>query len=82
MMLERILENYFIKSSHLYIAFTMIPIILPKVAPMAMDGTKIPAGTLQPYVITTRPMRMIVARSKELEMLHWAGVLYGRDKQA
>lgn len=54
----------------------MIPTILPKVAPIAIDGTKIPAGTLHPYVMTTRPMRIIVARSKELEMRHWAGVLY------
>jgi len=53
----------------------MIPTILPKVAPIAIDGTKIPAGTLHPYVMTTRPMRIIVARSKELEMRHWAGVL-------
>lgn len=57
----------------------MIPTILPKVAPIAMDGTKIPAGTLHPYVITTRPMRIIVARSKELEMRHWAGVLYEEE---
>jgi hypothetical protein len=58
-----------------YIAFTMFPTILPKVAPMAIEGTNIPAGTLHPYVITTRPMRMIVARSKEFDMPHCAEVL-------
>jgi len=52
-----------------------MPTILPKVAPMAIEGTKMPAGTLHPYEITTKPMRIIVARSKELDIRHWAGVL-------
>jgi len=51
-------------------AFTAIPTILPKVAPIAIDGTNIPAGTLQPYVITTKPIRIIVASSKEFDILH------------
>lgn len=48
----------------------MIPIILPNVAPTAMDGTKIPAGTLHPYDIITNPMRITVAKSRELAILH------------
>ena len=55
-----------------YIAFTTIPTILPKVAPIAMEGTNIPAGTLHPYVMTTKPTRMIVARSSEFDIRHWA----------
>lgn len=31
-----------------YSASTSIPTALPKEAPIAMEGTKIPAGTLQP----------------------------------
>ena len=58
-----------------FIALTIIPTILPKVAPMAIEGTKMPAGTLHPYEITTRPMRIIVARSRELDIRHWSGVL-------
>jgi hypothetical protein len=53
-----------------YSALTKVPTILPKVAPIAIDGTKIPAGTLQPYEITTRPIRMTVAKIRELEMRH------------
>lgn len=34
--------------SHLYIALTRIPIIRPKVAPIAIEGTKIPHGTRHP----------------------------------
>jgi hypothetical protein len=47
-----------------------MPTILPKVAPMAIEGTKMPAGTLHPYEITTRPIRIKVARSRELDMRH------------
>ena len=53
-----------------YKAFTIIPIILPKVAPMAIDGTKIPAGTFEPYEIITSTIRIIVARNNELTILH------------
>lgn len=53
----------------------MIPIIRPKVAPTAIDGTKIPAGTLQPYETTTKPTRMTVARKSELIIVHWNDVL-------
>jgi hypothetical protein len=49
---------------------TIIPTILPKLAPMAIEGTKMPAGTLHPYEITTRPMRIIVARRRELDIRH------------
>jgi len=48
----------------------MIPTIRPKVAPTAIEGTKIPAGTLAPYDITTKPMRMKVARRREFAMGH------------
>ena len=34
--------------SHRHSALTMMPIILPNVAPMAIEGTKIPAGTFAP----------------------------------
>ena len=60
---------------YLYNALTIIPTILPNVAPIAIDGTKIPAGTLLPYEITTRPVRMTVAKMRELEIRHWASVL-------
>jgi hypothetical protein len=48
----------------------MIPNILPKDAPIAMEGTKIPAGTLQPYETTTNKARMIVASNSELAICH------------
>lgn len=44
----------------------------PNVAPIAIDGTKMPAGTLDPYEITTNPIRITVARSNELTMCHCA----------
>mgnify|MGYP006969723686 CR=1 FL=1 len=47
----------------------------PKVAPTAMDGTKMPAGTLQPYEMTTSPVLMTVASSSELTIRHCAHVL-------
>ena len=53
------------------IALTMIPSMRPKVAPMAIDGTKIPAGTLQPYDITTKAVRATVAKKRELTIGHW-----------
>ena len=55
----------------------MIPIIRPKVAPIAIEGTKIPAGTLHPYEMITRPKRRIVARNKELTIGHCCDVLVG-----
>jgi len=55
-----------------YSALTRMPIILPKYAPTAMDGTKIPHGTLQPYVTMIINVRMIVARRRELTMRHCA----------
>lgn len=54
----------------------MIPTILPNVAPIAIDGTKIPAGTLHPYETTTSPRRMTVARSNEFATGHCTDVLY------
>lgn len=33
---------------------------------MAMEGTKIPAGTLQPYEITTKNIRVMVARKSDI----------------
>lgn len=51
-------------------ALTTIPIILPKQAPTAMEGTKIPQGTLQPYEMMINPIRMIVASSSELTIFH------------
>ena len=53
-----------------YNALTRIPTILPKVAPTAIDGTKIPAGTLQPYEMTTRQVRSTVARRSEFTIRH------------
>jgi hypothetical protein len=57
-------------SSHACRAFTTIPIILPKQAPTAMDGTKIPQGTLHPYEMMMKPIRMIVANRSELTIFH------------
>jgi hypothetical protein len=48
----------------------MIPTIRPKDAPMAMDGTKMPAGTLQPYEIITKKTRRIVAVASENTIDH------------
>jgi len=42
---------------------------------MAIDGTKIPAGTLAPYEIMTSKTRMTVARKSEFTIVHWAEVL-------
>lgn len=49
---------------------TIIPTIRPKDAPTAIDGTKIPAGTLQPYDIMTRNVRRIVAIASKKTMVH------------
>lgn len=64
-------------ATYRYIALTRIPTIRPKVAPTAIEGTKMPAGTLQPYETMTRHVRMTVARRSELTMRHWAQVLHG-----
>lgn len=56
----------------------MMPTILPNEAPMAMEGTNIPAGTLHPYDTITSPTRMIVASNKEFTMRHWYEVLRTR----
>lgn len=61
--------------SYRYMALTMIPIILPNVAPIAIEGTKIPAGTLHPYEITTKPVRITVARNNEFTIGHCTEVL-------
>src|SRR5947199_6210995 len=42
-----------------------MPTILPNEAPIAIDGTKIPAGTLQPYEMMTRNIRSTVAMASE-----------------
>lgn len=59
----------------------MMPIIRPKVAPSAMDGTKIPAGTFAPYEMMTKPVRKIVARSSELAILHCAQLLGANEER-
>ena len=50
----------------------MIPTSRPKYAPMAIDGTKMPAGTLAPYETMTSMVRMTVARKSEFTIVHWA----------
>lgn len=49
---------------------TKMPTILPNEAPMAIDGTKMPAGTLQPYDIITSKVRIIVAIASEKIIRH------------
>jgi hypothetical protein len=44
---------------------TKMPTIRPKDAPMAMDGTKIPAGTLHPKEMITSSVRRMVAMARE-----------------
>jgi predicted 2-oxoglutarate/Fe(II)-dependent dioxygenase YbiX len=56
-------------------ALTIIPTSRPKYAPIAIDGTKIPAGTLAPYETMTSKIRMTVARNSEFTIAHWAEVL-------
>src|ERR1700761_6404217 len=46
-------------------ACTKMPTMRPKVAPIVMDGTKIPAGTLQPYDKMTKNVLMMVANARE-----------------
>ncbi len=48
----------------------MMPTILPNVAPIAIEGTNIPAGTLQPYEITTKAVRIKVASMSEFATRH------------
>lgn len=55
----------------MYMALTMMPTIRPKTAPTAIDGTKIPAGTLHPYESTIRRVLIMVASKSELTILHW-----------
>lgn len=62
-------------STYRYIALTRIPTILPKVAPTAIEGTKMPAGTLAPYEMMIRMIRRTVARRSELTIRHCAQVL-------
>ena len=59
----------------LYSAFTIIPTMRPKVAPIAIEGTKIPAGTLHPYDTMTSKTRIHVASRSEFTMRHCADVL-------
>lgn len=56
--------------SYLWIALTMIPTSRPKYAPIAIDGTKMPAGTLEPYEIMTSKVRMMVAKNSEFTIVH------------
>ena len=58
------------KQTDLYVALTSIPTMRPNVAPTAMDGTKIPAGTFAPYEIMIRAIRSTVANRRELTILH------------
>jgi len=62
-------------------ARTTIPITLPNDAPIAIDGTNIPAGTLHPYEMTTRHIRIIVAKIRELTIRHCIDVLCGRQSR-
>ena len=50
-------------------ARTRRPTKRPNEAPTAMEGTKIPAGTLLPYEIMMRIVRIIVASSNETMFL-------------
>jgi hypothetical protein len=58
-----------------YMALTIIPTIRPNEAPMAMDGTKMPAGTLHPVLTMTSATLMMVASSSELTIRHCTDVL-------
>ena len=51
-------------------ACTRIPTVLPNEAPIAMDGTNIPAGTLQPYEIMTRKVRTNVEKVNDSTIFH------------
>jgi hypothetical protein len=64
------------KSANLYIALTTMPTIRPKVAPIAIDGTKIPQGTRHPYEIMTKPTLNTVARNRAFAILHCAHDLF------
>lgn len=58
----------------------MIPTSRPKYAPIAIDGTKMPAGTLAPYEMMTSKVRITVARNSEFTIVHWAEVLTQKKK--
>ena len=62
-------------ATNLYIAFTIIPTIRPKVAPIAIEGTKMPAGTLHPYDTMTSKVLIHVASRSEFTMRHCANDL-------
>lgn len=62
-------------ATDLYVALTRIPTIRPKVAPTAIEGTKMPAGTFAPYEMMMRAIRSTVASRRELTILHCAQVL-------
>lgn len=64
--------------THAWMALEMMPTMRPNVAPTAIDGTKMPAGTLQPYDRMMRPVRTTVASRSVLTFLHWAHVLQSR----
>ena len=51
-------------------ACTMIPTMRPNDAPTAIDGTKMPAGTLHPYEMMTSPVRKMVATAKAMIMVN------------
>ena len=53
-----------------YRASTRMPTALPKEAPIAIEGTKIPAGTLHPYEMMTRSVRRTVAPDREKRTDH------------
>ena len=47
-----------------------MPIVLPNEAPIAIDGTKMPAGTLHPYEIITRNVRTNVEKINDNTIRH------------
>jgi hypothetical protein len=60
-------------------AFTRIPTIRPKDAPTAIEGTNIPAGTLQPYEKMTSMMRRTVAMNRDNTIGQRFCALYGQQ---
>jgi hypothetical protein len=53
-----------------WMCWTKIPTMRPNAAPTAIDGTKIPAGTLQPNEMMTSSVRMTVAMARLPIMCH------------
>ena len=53
-----------------------MPLIRPKEAPTAIDGTKMPAGTLDPYEMTTSTVRRIVAIARDKTIDHRFSALH------